>query len=75
MSLRDALLAHLARTPEEGLEWAVKARKTIYDQWWELQQDIDVLAESPPDAALCLDAMRLQAEIAQGYHWPAREDS
>ena len=30
-----------------------------------------MLAESPPDAALYLKAMKLQAEIAQTYFWPS----
>ena len=56
---------------ERELDNAVRLRKSIYDRGGSIQDDLNMLAESPPDAALYLKAMKLQAEIAQTYFWPS----
>src|SRR6185436_13833813 len=49
-----------------------RLRRALYDQWWEIQDDLDALAEAP-QASLCLSLMKRQAELASSYLWADSE--
>ena len=69
MNLLEAILAELARTPEQRLDNVVRLRKVLYDTWWECEEHLNPLPDEPM-FSLVSKLREKQADAAGSYLWP-----